>query len=368
MYWERPLAEFQRRATTGSRALPANVWRRPILPPTGIGPRSRIVTKMTPAKGAGAYSDQYSSPPGAANRSELPRKFATKASSTRRRLTHDFPRRTAMESRTQPQRERLLIFGDDGSADADVAWLWVCNHVWPKWRAEVVTATDPPFPPPSWDHHGELVEWDSPHPRMLVAQSQLSSVKTLTISQDRRIVLGGRTEADLLVIGPGRISQTRAPLLGSTSEWLVHYPSSPTAIVRSASPTRRVLACTDGSAHARIAIETFARLPWAAQAGVVILAVDDGRSDTTRGVDEAAAILRAIGIEPTVSTTKGKPTREILQHLDSHDPQLVVLGTRGLTGWKRLRVGSTAGHIVRAAPCNTLVACVDDQPTNPEGE
>jgi hypothetical protein len=26
-----------------------------------------------------------------------------------------------------------LVFGDDGSADADVVWLWINNHSWPGW-------------------------------------------------------------------------------------------------------------------------------------------------------------------------------------------------------------------------------------------
>lgn len=267
---------------------------------------------------------------------------------------------------SQPLTDRLLVFGDDGTADADVAWLWVCNHTWPHWRAEAITATDPPFPPPSWEHKAEPVEWDSPHPRMLVAQSQLASIKTLTIEQDRRLALGARTDADLLVVGPGRIGHTRAPVLGSTTDWLIHYPSTPTAIIRSAAPTRRVLACTDGSTHARAAIETFARLPWTGQTQVTILAVDDGRSDPTQGCEEAATILRGAGVEPTTSITKGKPTREILRHIDDHDPQLVVIGTRGLTGWKRLRLGSTAGHLLRSAPCNTLVACTDDRQDDPD--
>ena len=34
--------------------------------------------------------------------------------------------------------EQLLVFGDDGSSGADVAWLWVNEQVWPGWRIEVV--------------------------------------------------------------------------------------------------------------------------------------------------------------------------------------------------------------------------------------
>ncbi len=34
---------------------------------------------------------------------------------------------------------RTLVFGDDGSEAADVAWLWVNEHTWPDSQIEVVT-------------------------------------------------------------------------------------------------------------------------------------------------------------------------------------------------------------------------------------
>ena len=58
---------------------------------------------------------------------------------------------------------RLLVMGDDGSTGADVAWLWVCNHRWPGWRAEVVTA-DRPLVPAVTEGPVEAEEWESPIP------------------------------------------------------------------------------------------------------------------------------------------------------------------------------------------------------------
>ena len=36
---------------------------------------------------------------------------------------------------------RRLVFGDDQSQAADVAWLWINCHDWPGWQIEAVTAT-----------------------------------------------------------------------------------------------------------------------------------------------------------------------------------------------------------------------------------
>jgi nucleotide-binding universal stress UspA family protein len=45
--------------------------------------------------------------------------------------------------------------------------------------------------------------------------------------------------------------------------------------------------------------------------------------------------------------------------VERRSPDLVALGTRGLTGMRRLHHGSTAGAIARAAPCSVLLACAE---------
>lgn len=255
--------------------------------------------------------------------------------------------------------DRLLVLGDDGSTGADVAWLWVCNHRWPGWRAEVVTAGRPPGPAVA-AAPAEVVEWDSPHPRLLMAQSELASVRALTVARDQRLALNERSDADLLVLGPHNQGRVRTMLLGSTTEWLLHHPPAPIAVVRSAAPVRRVLVTADGSVHADAARAAFCRLPWAPQTEALVLGVSDGWSRPQEAVDRAVAELEAAGVKATGVVARGRPTHEILDHIDELDAQLVVLGTRGLTGWDRLRLGSTASAVVRGAPCSCLVACVDD--------
>ena len=257
-----------------------------------------------------------------------------------------------------PCPEKLLVLGDDGSPGADVAWLWVSNHRWPHWRAEVLTATQPPFPPPSWDQPAALTEWDSPHRRLVFTESALNSIRTLTVAQDPRLMLDARSDADLIVVGPRSLSRTRAMILGSTTEWLLHHPPAPLAIIRSASPVRRALVCIDGSRHAQAAAQTFGEFPWAPDAEVFVVNVDDGRA-TTDGVADAVATLDRVGIAATVNAIEGNPTDMILDQIDLLKPDLVVLGTRGLTGWNRIRLGSTAGMVVHAAHCSILVACAE---------
>jgi nucleotide-binding universal stress UspA family protein len=117
--------------------------------------------------------------------------------------------------------------------------------------------------------------------------------------------------------------------------------------------------CVDGSEHAHAAAKAFSKLPWAPDTEVFVVTVVGGHTNAD-GVAEAIATLDGAGITVTVDAVEGSPTDMILDQIDVRQPDLVVLGTRGLTGWKRLRLGSTAGMIVRSAHSSILVASADD--------
>jgi nucleotide-binding universal stress UspA family protein len=54
--------------------------------------------------------------------------------------------------------------------------------------------------------------------------------------------------------------------------------------------------------------------------------------------------------------SNGHPTTRIVDHIEEHAPDLVVMGTKGLTGWRRLRLGSTASAVVHQTAGNVMVA------------
>ena len=91
-----------------------------------------------------------------------------------------------------------------------------------------------------------------------------------------------------------------------------------------------------------------------------MLGVADGWLKPHDAVHAATATLSAAGVKATGVVAQGRVTREILGHIDELDAQLVVLRTRGLTGWERLSLGSTASAVVRGAPCSCLVACAEE--------
>ncbi len=246
----------------------------------------------------------------------------------------------------------LVVVGDDGSPAADVVWQWLTSHEWTGWAVEVVTADETSV---VWGEPVAGKHW-TPSWERSADPAGASSVTFLQYASDPRAMMAERSDADLLVVG--RHSDTGPfdlPYLGSTSEWLLQNPPAPLAVISRANRTERVLAAFDGSSHSRQALDSFAKLPAAAAASVVIATVDDGRADTA-AVKEAASSLqgRVESVETVVLS--GRPTKALLEAIDAEAADLVVMGTKGLTGWKRLRVGSTAGALVRRAECNFLVA------------
>ena len=73
-------------------------------------------------------------------------------------------------------------------------------------------------------------------------------------------------------------------------------------------------------------------------------------------VHEAAELLRAAGFEAIETVRVGHPAETIVSHATAGEPDLIVLGTRGLSGLRRRVVGSVSGKVARYAASAVLVA------------
>jgi len=245
-----------------------------------------------------------------------------------------------------------VVFGDDGSAGADVAWLWINEQRWPGWELHVLTCEVPPIGPPPGEEAASPRPWDPPEPRPAFAEAGFDSVAYLRVEADPRYALAAKVPADLVVVGAKGRGALKALHLGSTTEFLLQGPPVPLVVVRHAVPVRRVVVAVDGSVHSRRAAETAAALPWIDGADVVLVAVRDGRADVDTALGEAAELFpkaepRAVDLDRSVAET-------ILGAADGAD--LFCLGTRGLGAFRRTFVGSTASALASLAPRSLIVA------------
>lgn len=71
-------------------------------------------------------------------------------------------------------------------------------------------------------------------------------------------------------------------------------------------------------------------------------------------LEKAAARSRAEGVDVECELLLSWPSIGILDIAERFSADLIVLGTRGRSSWKRALLGSTAARVVRQAPCPVL--------------
>ena len=257
---------------------------------------------------------------------------------------------------------RMLV-GDDHSPSAHLAWGWVTAQEWPGWQADIVSVTDPGPALANLYSHEPLHEWTPERPHPVPDTCRFESVRYLTAPGDPRVILGEEADVDLVVIGPRGTGLLKGMHIGSTADWLMRWPGAPVVIARSDRPVRRALVCVDGSGTADAAVTALAGMPWVGGLEAEVLMVDEGVEGQVQHAQQAAALLGAQGARVTVTVTPpnplvvvSNPRFRILEAMERAQPDLVVLGTRGLSGLSRLLIGSVATIVARQAPCSVLLA------------
>ena len=84
------------------------------------------------------------------------------------------------------------------------------------------------------------------------------------------------------------------------------------------------------------------------------------RDAAVQKLEAAAGRLRARGIETLTELGVGPAAPTVIELAAKYSADLIVLGTRGLTGFRHLLLGSTAQHVVQKARCPVLAVHPDD--------
>lgn len=245
--------------------------------------------------------------------------------------------------------QRRLVFGDDGSPGADVAWLWVNNHSWPGWKLDVVTATSPLLVTTATPLVTALA---LPEPREILRAGTFASVQHSFPEQDPLLALS--TRADLIVIGARGRGPLKAVHLGSTADRLATRPPSPLMVVRHARRIASVVVAYDDSADARRLVEALCTLPFIDQILVTVAAVDEPVNDIASIVETAAERIRQAGANVNRRILSGRAAGELLQLVQEIQPDVLAFGSRGRS--RLARIGSTASTLLHHAQCSVLVA------------
>ena len=78
------------------------------------------------------------------------------------------------------------------------------------------------------------------------------------------------------------------------------------------------------------------------------------REAASSKLGEVARKVTAEGVKVEMLLTEGAPAPTITQTAEQLRVDLIVMGTRGLTGLKHVLLGSVAERVLRMAPCPVL--------------
>jgi nucleotide-binding universal stress UspA family protein len=189
-----------------------------------------------------------------------------------------------------------------------------------------------------------------------------------------------RWGADLVVVGSHGRGALASAIVGSVAAEVVDHAPCPVLVART-DRVRRIVLADDGSPDADAAaclvssglfdavvkVVSVAHVVPPLTSGVAIgiraaaleahhAAVAAARGAHTQIADRGAFRLRAMAMDATAEVREGEPSEEIVRSADEFGADLIVVGTRGATGLKRLLLGSVARNVLYRAKCSVLIA------------
>ena len=183
------------------------------------------------------------------------------------------------------------------------------------------------------------------------------------------------TRADLILVGSTGVGTLRGMFLGSVSSQVVeHAPCSVMVFGagRAASPAhiRSVVVGIDGSQGSLDALALAQQLAEPLDAALVLvsayepsIALESPTSELRmRPRKHAAELLRSarrdvpVDREVVAEAVEGRPRQMLVEACERHGPAVLVVGSRGLGGFKGLLLGSTSRWVLNHAACPVLVA------------
>ena len=141
----------------------------------------------------------------------------------------------------------------------------------------------------------------------------------------------------------------------------------------------KILLAIDDSDYSEQAVKEVASRPWPSNSTARVLAVlekvhpsvlevitehgVEGVAEAARKAAEkltarAVASLQAGGLRAEAAIRDGDPKSSIVEESKLWGASLVVVGSHGMTGIRRLLIGSVAEYVVRNAPCSVEVVRV----------
>lgn len=195
---------------------------------------------------------------------------------------------------------------------------------------------------------------------------------------------------NLIVVGAKGLRATAGILLGGVAQQVVEYACCPVLIVRA--PYRglgHILLVTDGSLYSQRAARYLGHFPLPSTKDIRVLhvvppierpvmmepyygrwqtvyaqfptqeeetAIEKGQMKAGQALlQRTSSLLERGGIKPTSVLTRGDAASEIIEYASMHQLDLIVAGSRGLSQFRSLWMGSVSRKLVHYSKCSVLI-------------
>jgi nucleotide-binding universal stress UspA family protein len=170
----------------------------------------------------------------------------------------------------------------------------------------------------------------------------------------------GETQPDLIIMGRHGYTGLTRLLMGSvTARVIGHSPChvlvAPQGVLLS---FERLLIASDGSPYSEAAWDealTLAKVMDSSLIGVAVATSDRDIPAATETVRQLEAAAAAQGIALDTMIPMGRPEEGIVKAAEFKGASLIIVGSHGRTGLKRLLMGSVAERVIGHAKCPVLV-------------
>jgi nucleotide-binding universal stress UspA family protein len=192
---------------------------------------------------------------------------------------------------------------------------------------------------------------------------------------DNILKMAVKEEVNLIVAGSGTSSKELQFKLGNTVEKLIRHSDIPVLVVESDIETKitNILCPVDFSDNSRLALKNAILLAERFKASLRILSVLEPITSISHRISadlekENAYLLEQYEnemkkfikefdlnhIQHTIDIQTGIAHENIVQTVKEHKHDLLVMGTTGRSGLRRILVGSVAEKVVRQVPCSFI--------------
>jgi nucleotide-binding universal stress UspA family protein len=170
----------------------------------------------------------------------------------------------------------------------------------------------------------------------------------------------GEIQPDLIIMGRHGYTGLTRLLMGSVTARVIGHRPCHVLVAPQGVPLsfERLLIASDGSPYSEAAWEealSLARTMGSALIGVAVAASDRDIPSVTGVVRNLEAAAAAQGITLETMIPMGRPEEGIVKAAEFRQASLIIVGSHGRTGLKRLLMGSVAERVIGHAKCPVLV-------------